>query len=91
MRIPDGYISILHPDSKGTEVRVEQKELVMCKHCKHRPNGYEEEDTIRYPLFPDDVCPCRCDGDEWYSWIPSDNWFCPRGERMDGKDGDGNG
>lgn len=61
--------------------------LIRCKDCKHRPEEPEGgADTGFDYIFPDNVCPCKCDGDEWYSWRPSDNWFCPKGER---KDGDG--
>ena len=60
-------------------------ELVRCKDCKHRPvldgeypgcynNGFDLK-------FPDSICPCRCEDDEYYSWRPSDGWYCPKGER----------
>ena len=55
-------------------------ELVRCKDCIHRPTGEEMEDLE----FPDNRCPCRCE-DYWYSWKPSDDWFCPYGERKDGE------
>lgn len=35
MEMPDGYINVLHSIDKGTGVRVEQRELVQCRHCKH--------------------------------------------------------
>lgn len=54
--------------------------VVRCKDCKHRPTGDEMEDLE----FPDNRCPCRCE-DYWYSWKPSDDWFCPYGERKDGE------
>lgn len=53
-------------------------EVVRCKDCKHRPTGEERDDLE----FPDDKCPCKCE-DYWYSWKPSDNWFCGNGERKD--------
>ncbi len=56
--------------------------VVRCKDCKHRPTGTNRDDLE----FPDDRCPCQCE-DFWYSWKPSDDWFCGNGER---KDGDGN-
>ena len=56
--------------------------VVRCKDCKHRPTGTNRDDLE----FPDDKCPCKCE-DYWYSWKPSDDWFCGNGER---KDGDGN-
>ena len=57
-------------------------ELVRCKDCKHRPTGTNRDDLE----FPDDKCPCQCE-DFWYSWKPSDDWFCGNGERKDGGDG----
>ena len=52
------------------------KEIIMCKDCKHRPDENYE--------FPEgSKCPCHCSGDEYYSWIPDDDWFCADGERMD--------
>ena len=58
-------------------------EVVRCKDCKHRPTGTNRDDLE----FPDEKCPCQCE-DFWYSWKPSDNWYCGNGER---KDGCGNG
>jgi len=55
-------------------------ELVRCKDCKHRPTGTNRDDLE----FPDDKCPCQCE-DYWYSWKPSDDWFCGNGERKDGE------
>lgn len=62
---------------------VEAVPVVRCKDCKHRPTGTNRDDLE----FPDDKCPCQCE-DYWYSWKPSDDWFCGNGER---KGGDGNG
>ena len=55
--------------------------IVRCKNCIHCPTGYYESERDRYPIFPDEVCPCRVEEDEFYSWIPDPNWFCPKGER----------
>lgn len=52
---------------------------VRCNDCKHRPTGTNRDDLV----FPDDKCPCQCE-DFWYSWKPSDDWFCGNGERKDG-------
>lgn len=60
------------------ESSVDVVEIVRCKDCKHRPTGEERDDLE----FPDDKCPCKCE-DYWYSWKPSDNWFCGNGERID--------
>lgn len=54
-------------------------EVVRCKDCKHRPTGENKDDLE----FPDEICPCQCE-DYWYSWKPSDNWFCGNGERKNG-------
>lgn len=51
-------------------------EVTRCKFCIHRPTGTDRDDLE----FPDDKCPCKCE-DYWYSWKPSDNWFCANGER----------
>ena len=53
------------------------RELVRCKDCVHCPTKGEQD--IR---FPDDVCPCQCEDDYYYSWIPQPNWFCPKGEKV---------
>jgi hypothetical protein len=55
--------------------------VVRCKECKHRPQkpaDYDED--CRNLIFPDNKCPCYCEDDEYYSWYPGDNWFCPKGE-----------
>lgn len=55
--------------------------IVLCKKCKHRPAEPEGgADHGSDYIFPDSVCPCQCDGDPWYSWMPPDDWFCPKGE-----------
>lgn len=54
--------------------------VVRCKDCKHRPTGTNRDDLE----FPDEKCPCQCE-DFWYSWKPSDNWYCGNGERKDGE------
>lgn len=61
-----------------------QPEIVRCKDCKHRPKEpdletYESGFDLEFP--EGSKCPCRCCGDEWYSWYPADNWFCADGER----------
>lgn len=57
-------------------------EVVRCKDCIHRPIS---EDVTTFP--PKDSegnndwsCPCLNEDDYWYSWRPSDNWFCAEGE-----------
>lgn len=57
---------------------------IHCKDCKHRPKEpnfetYESGFDLEFP--EGSKCPCRCGGDEWYSWYPEDDWFCANGER----------
>ena len=61
--------------------------MVRCKDCKHRPSimvGYDAKDIDDgFALeFPDERCPCQC-SDPYYSWMPTDNWFCANGEEKD--------
>ena len=57
---------------------VDVVEVVRCIDCKYRPYG-EEHDY----QFPQDYrCPCQCD-DNWYSWMPDDDFFCKNGERKE--------
>ena len=63
-------------------------ELVRCKDCKHRPKEpdwetYESGLDLEFP--EGSKCPCRCCGDEWYSWYPEDDWYCAEGERKEVK------
>lgn len=53
--------------------------VVRCKDCKHRPIGGEAYNHTL--IFPDEYCPCNCVDDNWYSWMPDNNWFCGNGER----------
>lgn len=53
----------------------ETVQVVRCKDCKHRP-VWEKNHIV----FPDDVCPCQCIDDDYYNWMPVDNWFCANGE-----------
>ena len=59
-------------------------ELIRCKECKHRPKFIEpkDEDDRGYLLFPDNKCPCHCE-DEWYDWMPEDDWYCGNAERKE--------
>ena len=57
--------------------------VVRCKDCKHRPIDTGGHNYGQDLLFPDDYkCPCRCE-DQWYSWMPRDDWFCANGERSE--------
>lgn len=55
-------------------------ELIRCKDCKHRPTINGEYKNGFDLKFPTHRCPCRCNDDEYYSWMPEDNWYCPNGE-----------
>lgn len=59
------------------------QELIRCKDCKHRPTDPENKGVGQSLVFPDDVCPCQI-GDNWYSWMPKDEFFCADGERVKG-------
>lgn len=62
------------------QIRRHSKELIRCKDCRHRPTEIEE-DGETYIEFPEGSrCPCHCE-DQYYNWIPEDDWFCGNGER----------
>jgi hypothetical protein len=68
-----------------TAPTVDAVPVVRCKDCKHRPK-YEEgcKKGLVTGLdlsFPDEVCPCYNDDDPYWSWYPSDDSYCPKGER----------
>lgn len=75
----EAWVMIPKLDEKKTGCVLEMKPLVLCKDCKHRPTAKEN----RFLVFPDDICPCQID-DDWYSWMPKDDWFCANGEKDDG-------
>lgn len=53
--------------------------IVRCKNCIHQPTGTVANHDLK---FPDYVCPCQGE-DYWHSWKPSDDWFCPCGEKKE--------
>ena len=55
--------------------------VVQCKDCKHKPTGSGVNHDIIFPS-QDYECPCRCE-DFWYSWMPTDDWFCANGEKKE--------
>ena len=76
-----GYLCKVADEIPAADVRP----VVLCRDCIHRP--YETVPGVRYGLTvksPDSVykCPCYCDGDGWYSYIPDDDFFCANGERL---------
>lgn len=54
--------------------------VVRCKDCIHRPIGDPCEHDVQPSKENDYRCPCLCEDDNWYSWIPADDWFCANGE-----------
>lgn len=63
--------------------------VVLCKDCIHRPTvAGDKVIWTGFDLdFPDGKCPCQCEEDGFYSWMPPDAWFCPMGDRKGEKDG----
>lgn len=64
-----------------------QMEVIGCKDCKHRPTRKEDRGFCldgTSLVFPDGKCPCCCVDDEYYSWMPDDDFYCKYGE-MDEK------
>lgn len=59
---------------------VEAVHVVRCKDCIHRPIGDPCKHNVQPPKENDYRCPCICE-DDWYSWTPTDDWFCGNGER----------
>lgn len=62
-----------------------QPEIIHCLDCKHKPYPSDNYDPDNSDcgfeiIFPDYRCPCRCD-DEYYNYIPDDDWFCGNAER----------
>ena len=60
--------------------------VVRCKDCKNRPmkrNPIGNDYGFNlYSPTDDEICPCIV-GDNWYSWMPQDNFYCAYGERKD--------
>ena len=67
-------------DKEKNEMR-ELVEIVRCKNCVHRPVNDEEDPHGVMPRNRGDyTCPCLNSDDYWYSWYPSDEWYCAEGE-----------
>lgn len=88
---PDGLTKELFglPPMKRTPAKKSERgkelvEIVRCKNCIHRPIKGEDTHDIDPPKdsrgYGDYTCPCLNEDDYWYSWYPSDDWFCPKGE-----------
>ena len=64
------------------EMADRESAIVHCKYCLHRPRVVGTTYYTGFDLcFPDNRCPCRCEIDGFYSWMPDDDWFCANGER----------
>lgn len=63
------------------EPTVDAVPVVRCKDCIHRPVGDPDEHDVEPSKENDYKCPCLCEDDNWYSWIPADDWFCANGEK----------
>lgn len=63
---------------------VDAVSVIRCKDCKHRPKDNGTGNAGFSYDFPDYRCPCRCE-DDFYSWMPDDDWYCANAERK--KDG----
>lgn len=57
---------------------IDAVEIVRCKDCKYKPTGTGCNHDLEFPVHY--KCPCECD-DNWYSWMPKDDFFCGNGER----------
>ena len=72
-----------------------QPEIIRCKDCKYKPvekeYQYPEKDSLGFITgfwkckrieSPIDFSPCPCvqGDDEFYHWIPDDDWYCKEGE-----------
>ncbi|MBR2653998.1 MAG: hypothetical protein IKD59_05515 [Lachnospiraceae bacterium] len=62
------------------EPTVDAVPVVRCKDCIHKPIGDPNEHDVQPHKEDDYKCPCLCEDDGWYSWIPADDWFCGNGE-----------
>lgn len=57
--------------------------VVRCKDCKHRPwKVYDDKGKFLGVDAPDEMCPCQCE-DNFYNYVPDDDWFCANGERKE--------
>ena len=63
------------------EKTIDAVPVVRCKDCIHRPIGDPCEHDVQPSKENDYRCPCLCEDDYWYSWLPADDWFCANGER----------
>ena len=65
-KLPDGHVFIYK--QKLTKIEIEERELVMCRNCKHQDPDRFNDGSNRYV--------CR----KGHGWKP-DEWYCADGER----------
>lgn len=82
------YLGALHDvaDDLRQMPTIDAVPIVRCQDCKHRPmkrnpNGDDYGFNLYSPTV-DEICPCIV-GDNWYSWMPKDNFYCAYGERKE--------
>ena len=81
MKVFDGLVFIAHPNPKGISIDLEERELVMCKNCKHRqeyiPGPYRDASgRIQSPKHRN-ICMRGNRKD------PEDDWWCADGAKRD--------
>lgn len=72
-----------HQESVNMAIALlKEREIVRCKDCIYRPVAVPRKrgQGFDYEFPKDGACPCQCD-DDWYSWMPDDDWFCANGVR----------
>ena len=74
MATAEAWVIIPKLDKDKTGCVLDMRPLVLCKDCIHHVDTVDDYDYKS-------KCPCFCSGDEYYSWVPDDDWFCPKGER----------
>ena len=82
----DEKIVIFHHDCEGAVNHWSiVGELVRCKDCKHRPYVDPIWGDKREP-DRDWTCPLICKGDDVYTRIPEDDFYCGDGERKESEE-----
>lgn len=69
MKLPSGVIYLFSLNRKGTVVNVEERDLIVCRECKH---CYVDGENVRY-----NVCDLN------HNKVQADDWFCADGERRE--------
>lgn len=72
MKLPSGVIYLFSLNRKGTVVNVEERDLIVCRECKH---CYVDGENVRY-----NVCDLN------HNKVQADDWFCADAERRENDD-----